>query len=100
MRQKKLLPSRPSSAAFHDGDGVVYVTDGAESDDRPSVRRVQAVGRAAAEFALELETELPKRRLVRCPKDETAVASSATAGQAFSSMPRGALRLRYVKGHR
>ena len=68
-RKSKLPPSRrvSSLAAFHDGDGVVNVTDGAESDDRPSVRpfvrRAQrregrGRGRAAAEFAaLELETE-------------------------------------------
>ena len=45
MRTAEKASSSPSRraaslAAFHDGDGVVYVTDGAESDDRrPSVRR-------------------------------------------------------------
>ena len=81
MRQKKLLPSRPSSAAFHDGDGVVYVTDGAESDDRPSVR--PSVGRREREReggqlqSLRRSNSKPKQRFVRCPRDETAVASSA-----------------------
>ena len=97
MRQKKLLPSRPSSAAFHDGDGVVYVTDGAESDDRPSVRpsvrRVQAVGRAAAEFALELETEAAV-----CPlskgRNRRRVVGDSRAGIQFDAKRRVTVTLR------
>ena len=93
MRTAEKASSSPfrraaSLAAFHDGDGVVYVTDGAESDDRrPSVAvrpspsasvtvRPQTRRGAAAEFALLSINPKPKRRFVRCPKDETAEASS------------------------
>ena len=91
MRTAEKASSSPSRraasiAAFHDGDGVVYVTDGAESDDRrPSVAvrpspsasvRPQTRRGAAAEFALLSINPKPKRRFVRCPKDETAEASS------------------------
>ena len=60
------------------------MTDGAESDDRPSAR--PSVGRREREReggqlqSLRRSNSKLKRRFVRCPKDETAVASSETAG--------------------
>ena len=88
-----LSPSVASLVAFHDGDGVVYVTDGAESDDRPSFGFGVEGGREGMGQlqSLRRSNSKPMWWFVRCPKDETAMASpderglSRGSGDVYSS---------------
>ena len=100
MRTAEKASSSPSRraaslAAFHDGDGVVYVTDGAESDDRrPSVRPSPSASvRPSADakrgscrvcFALYK----PETEAAVCPlskgRNRRSVVGVATAGQVYS----------------